>query len=155
MPVLMVSEKTCPQCGFSRNRSMRPSSRVMTMPNSSGFSMCLSATVPMAPDWRWNATSSPRSTSVRASPEMTRKVSWSCSAAFLTLPAVPSGAVAEVVAHLARQELDGDDDVLEAMVVDVPDDVLHHRPVAEGQHRLGLVGGEGPQASPLPAGHDH
>ena len=38
MPVLMVSLKTWPQVGFSRNRSIEPSSRVMTIPNSSGFS---------------------------------------------------------------------------------------------------------------------
>src|SRR5438034_1333743 len=38
MPVLMVSLKTSPHPGFSRNRSMRPSSPVITMPNSSGSS---------------------------------------------------------------------------------------------------------------------
>ena len=38
MPVLIVSLKTWPQVGFSRKRSMEPSSRVMTIPNSSGFS---------------------------------------------------------------------------------------------------------------------
>jgi hypothetical protein len=38
MPVLTVSEKTCPQAGFSRKREMRPSSSVMTIPKSSGFS---------------------------------------------------------------------------------------------------------------------
>ena len=38
MPVLIVSEKTWPHEGFSRNRSMRPSSSVTTIPNSSGLS---------------------------------------------------------------------------------------------------------------------
>ena len=65
------------------------------------------------------------------------------------------GAVAEVVADLAGQELDRDHDVLEPVVADVPDDVLHDRPVAHREHGLGLVGGEGPQAGAFPAGHDH
>jgi hypothetical protein len=52
------------------------------------------------------------------------------------------GAVAKVVADLAGQELDGDHDVLEPVVPDVSDDVLHDGPVAQRQHRLGLVGGE-------------
>jgi hypothetical protein len=38
MPVLIVSEKTCPHDGFSRKRSILPSSSVTTIPNSSGFS---------------------------------------------------------------------------------------------------------------------
>src|SRR3954454_23426171 len=37
MPVLIVSLNTWPHVGFSRKRSIEPSSRVMTMPNSSGF----------------------------------------------------------------------------------------------------------------------
>ncbi len=65
------------------------------------------------------------------------------------------GAVAEVIAHLAGQELHGDHDVLDAVVADVPDDVLHHRPVGEREHRLRLVGGQRPKAGALAAGHDH
>ncbi len=38
MPELMVSENTCPHVGFSRNRSIEPSSLVITIPYSSGFS---------------------------------------------------------------------------------------------------------------------
>ena len=38
MPVLIVSLNTWPHVGFSRKRSIEPSSRVITMPNSSGFS---------------------------------------------------------------------------------------------------------------------
>ena len=49
MPVLTVSEKTWPQVGFSRKRSMRPSSLTTTMPKSSGFSTCLRAIVTIAP----------------------------------------------------------------------------------------------------------
>ena len=34
-------------------------------------------------------------------------------------------------------------------------DVLHHRPVGQGHHRLGRVGGQRPQAGALASGHDH
>ena len=49
MPVLMVSLKTWPQVGFSKNRSIEPSSWVMTMPNSSGFSTAFRARVASGP----------------------------------------------------------------------------------------------------------
>ncbi len=91
MPVLMVSLKTCPQPGFSKKRSMVPSSRVMTMPNSSGFSTALSAMVASAWFFSWNEMTDVRSMSVRTSPEMTKKRSVSCSRALRTDPAVPSG----------------------------------------------------------------
>ncbi len=91
MPVLIVSEKTWPQDGFSRKRSIRPSSSVTTMPNSSGFSTDLSPIVTAAFFSRWHSTSFPRSTSQRASPEMTMNGSSSWSAARRTDPAVPSG----------------------------------------------------------------
>src|ERR1035441_8106016 len=55
MPVLMVSLKTWPQVGFSKNRSIDPSSRVMTIPNSSGFSTALSAIVASAPFDAWGS----------------------------------------------------------------------------------------------------
>ena len=48
MPVLIVSEKTWPQDGFSRKRSIRPSSSVTTIPNSSGFSTDFSPMVTAA-----------------------------------------------------------------------------------------------------------
>ncbi len=91
MPVLMVSLKTCPQPGFSRNRSMLPSSRVITIPNSRGFSTAHNAIVASASFFSWNAITDVRSMSVRTSPEMTRKRSVSCSRALRTEPAVPSG----------------------------------------------------------------
>ncbi len=91
MPVLIVSENTWPQDGFSRKRSIRPSSSVTTIPNSSGLSTDLSPIVAAAPFSRWNAISAPRSTSQSASPEMTRNVSSSASRARPTEPAVPSG----------------------------------------------------------------
>ena len=92
MPVLIVSEKTSPHLGFSRKRSMRPSSSVMTMPNSSGFSIGLQRERRDAHRClAWNSTSAVRSTSVNTSPEMTRKRSSSSSMALSTDPAVPSG----------------------------------------------------------------
>ena len=91
MPVLMVSLKTWPQPGFSRKRSMVPSSRVITMPNSSGFSTAHSAIVASASFFSWKEITDVRSMSVRTSPEITRKRSVSCSRALRTEPAVPSG----------------------------------------------------------------
>ena len=91
MPVLMVSEKTWLQDGFSRKRSTLPSSSVTTMPNSSGLSTDFNPIVTAAPRSLWKATSALRSTSQSASPEMTRNVSSSCFPARRTEPAVPSG----------------------------------------------------------------
>ena len=91
MPVLMVSLNTWPHVGFSRKRSIEPSSRVMTMPNSSGFSTGVSPIVAIAPRSSWKRQMAPRSMSVSTSPEMTRKRSSSCSRALRTDPAVPSG----------------------------------------------------------------
>ena len=91
MPVLMVSLNTWPHPGFSRKRSIVPSSRVMTMPNSSGFSTALSAMVASAWFFSWNAMTDVRSMSVSTSPEITKKRSVSCSRALRTDPAVPSG----------------------------------------------------------------
>ena len=75
MPVLMVSENTSPQLGFSRKRSILPSSPVITTPNSSGFCTRFSATVATAPLLRWKSIRAERSMSVSASPETTRKAS--------------------------------------------------------------------------------
>ena len=91
MPVLMVSLNTCPHVGFSRNRSIEPSSFVMMIPNSSGFSTGTRPMVAMALFSSWNRTISPRSMSVSTSPEITRKRSSSSSMALRTEPAVPRG----------------------------------------------------------------
>ena len=91
MPVLIVSVKTWPQDGFSRKRSMRPSSSVTTIPNSSGFGTLLRPIVTSASFSRWKRIRSPRSMSQSASPEMTRNVSPSASSASFTEPAVPAG----------------------------------------------------------------
>ena len=91
MPVLMVSLKTWPQVGFSRNRSIDPSSFVITIPNSSGFSTALRARVARPPWASWKSTTAPRSMSVSTSPLITRNRSSSSSLALRTEPAVPSG----------------------------------------------------------------
>ena len=71
---------------------MRPSSSMITTPNSSGFSTDLRAMrghrAALALVRRPIAV---RSKSQSASPEITRNVSSSSSSACLTLPAVPSG----------------------------------------------------------------
>src|SRR5581483_94571 len=64
------------------------------------------------------------------------------------------GPVAEVRADDVGHERHRDHDVLESVVPQEPDDVLHHRPVGQGHHRLGEVGGQGAQAGPLPSRHD-
>ena len=92
MPVLIVSLNTWPHVGFSRKRSIEPSSRVMTMPNSSGLSTGGQADRRhRAAFARGTAQIDVRSMSVITSPEMTRNVSSSSSRALPTLPAVPSG----------------------------------------------------------------
>ena len=63
MPVLIVSEKTCPHDGFSRKRSIRPSESVTTIPNSSGFSTDFSPIVTEPSYSRWNWISFVRSRS--------------------------------------------------------------------------------------------
>ena len=87
----MVSLNTCPQVGFSRKRSIDPSSRVITMPNSRGFSTAFRAMVASAPLDSWWSTSELRSRSVSTSPEITTNRSSSSSRALRTDPAVPRG----------------------------------------------------------------
>jgi hypothetical protein len=77
--------------GFSRKRSIEPSSRVITMPNSSGFSTGVRPIVARASRSSWNRTIDARSMSVTTSPEITRNRSVSSSMALRTDPAVPSG----------------------------------------------------------------
>jgi hypothetical protein len=64
-------------------------------------------------------------------------------------------AVAEVVADRVGQEGDGDDDVLEPVLLQELDDVLHHRPVGDGHHRLRLVRRQRAEAGALATRHDH
>ena len=61
------------------------------MPNSTGSSTRFNAMEPAAPVERCALTNALRSMSVSTSPEITRNVSSSSSAALRTEPAVPSG----------------------------------------------------------------
>ena len=72
MPVLMVSEKTSPHDGFSRNFVIRPSPSVMTTPYSSGSGTWRRHRVTAACFSLWNPMTALRSMSVSASPEITR-----------------------------------------------------------------------------------
>jgi hypothetical protein len=65
------------------------------------------------------------------------------------------GAVAEVVADLVGEERHRDDDLVEPVLRQQPDDVLHHGLVHQRHHRLGGVAGERAQPRPLTTGHDH
>lgn len=94
MPVLIVSLKTSPQLGFSRNLIILPFLSVMTIPKGSGFSTLVRTMVAMAFLFLWNSTALWRSMSVRTSPLITRVVSTSFHVrmAAATLPAVPRSA---------------------------------------------------------------
>jgi hypothetical protein len=63
--------------------------------------------------------------------------------------------IAEVMADDAREELDGGHDLGDAVLPEEQQDVLHHGPAHDGQHRLRLIGGEGAQPGALAPAHDH
>ncbi|MEZ5099456.1 MAG: hypothetical protein R3C15_06555 [Thermoleophilia bacterium] len=60
----------------------------------------------------------------------------------------------EVAADRLRHERQRDDHVVEPVVAQELDDVLHARPPDDRDHRLGLVRRQRPQAGPLAPGHD-
>ena len=66
---------------------------------------------------------------------------------------IPVRTVAEVVPYLIRHELQGDGDIREAVALEELHDVLHARGVDDGNHRLGLIAGQGPQTRSLPPCH--
>jgi hypothetical protein len=59
----------------------------------------------------------------------------------------------EVAADGLRHECKGDDDVLESVLGEQVDDVLHARLADDRHHRFGLVRGQRPKARALAAGH--
>ena len=87
--MLIVSEKTSPHVGFSRNRTIRPSSSVITMPYCRGLGTRVRTMVTAAPRSLWKSIAFDRSKSVMMSALITRKVPESRSSAFFTAPAVP------------------------------------------------------------------
>ncbi len=89
MPVLIVSLKTSPHDGFSRNRVILPSCAVITTPNWSGFFAWDRTIVALAPLDSWKRSAAVRSKSVRTSPLITSIRSPIPYVAFRTLPAVP------------------------------------------------------------------
>ena len=62
--------------------------------------------------------------------------------------------VPEVGADGIGHEGHGYHDVLEAVLAEQIDDVLHHGDVDHGEHGLGLIGGQGAEPCALAAGHD-
>ena len=168
MPVLIVSEKTWPQEGFSRKRSIRPSSSVTTIPNSSGLSTDFSPIVTAAPRSRC-------AREHRAQVDVAQRVARDHEDRLVEAPRrephragraerrlldrvrdvhAERLAVAEVRADRLRQEREGDDHVLEAVFPQELDDVLHARLADDRHHRLRLVRRERAQARSLAAGHD-
>ena len=168
MPVLMVSLKTWPHVGFSRKRSIVPSSRVMTMPNSSGLSTCdeadgghrLALVVEGDDLGEVDVGDDVAGDDEEALVEVLLGVAHRAGGAERRrlvgvddLHAVV-GAVTELVLDGVGQERHRHDDLVEAVAAQQVDDVLHHRPVGDRQHRLRGVRGERAQAGALAAGHD-
>ena len=168
MPVLIVSLNTWPHVGFSRNRSIVPSSWVMTMPNSSGFSTGVRpivATRLLLVVEREHLVEVDVGEHVAGDDEerLVEQVAGVADAAGRAerhrLVGVGHrdaelAAVAEVGLDVVGQERDRDDDLVEPVLLQQADDVLHHRPVGERQHRLRRVRGERAQPGALAAGHD-
>ena len=156
MPVLIVSEKTWLQEGFSRKRSIRPSSSVTTIPNSSGFSTDLRPIVTAEAFSRWNADQVGQvhvAEGVARDDEEGLVEPIACEAhragsaerRFLhrVLDRHPERvAAAEVAADRLRQERHRDDHVVQVVLLEQLEDVLHARLADDGHHRLRLVGGE-------------
>src|SRR5439155_18367064 len=63
--------------------------------------------------------------------------------------------VSEVAADRLREERDGDDDLLEAVLPEELDDVLHAGLADDRHHRLRLVRGQRSQPRSLPTCHDN
>ena len=93
VPALAKRLVVSPGCGFSTNRSTRPSASVSTMPNCDGSSTGVSEIVAFAPLRRWNATKSATFRSVMTSPLATMNVPEipAARAANPIAPAVSSG----------------------------------------------------------------
>ena len=165
----MVSLKTWPQVGFSRNRSIEPSSSgdddpelervVDRLQGQGGQAAALVVEVDhlgevdvgehVAGDDQEPLVELVAGVAHRAGgPERRRLGGVDHADAEL-------GAVPEVGADGVGHEGHRDHDVLEPVLAQQVDHVLHHRDVGHGQHGLGLVGGQRAQPGPLATGHDH
>src|SRR5918992_1479742 len=149
MPVLIVSVNTWPHEGFSRKRSMRLSESVTTMPNSSGLGTLTSPIV----------ASVARDDEEGLVQGLLRELHRAGRAGGRLLHGVPDRhaerlAAAEVAPDRLRHERDRDDHVLEPVLLEELDDVLHAGLADDGHHRLRLVRRERAKARALAAGHD-
>ncbi len=169
MPVLMVSLKTSPQPGFSKKRSTRPSPSIMTMPNSRGFGTDSRARVATEP---FSLVELDQSRQVDVGEDVAgddekavvqlvsgvehraggseRRLLRGVDEMDPQLRPVP-----EIGPDVARKEPDGDDDLLEAVLAEKADDVLGHRRIGHGEHRLGQVRRQRAEPGAFPAGHYH
>ena len=106
----------------------------------------------------------PRSMSVSASPEITRKGSSPKNSAQARTP--PGGAeqlglvavgqaIAEVLPDRVREVVQVGDHLVEAVAVEQVEDVLHHRAVEHRHHRLGDLVGQRAQAGAEARREDH
>lgn len=64
----------------------------------------------------------------------------------------PGAAVPEVVGDCLGEIPQGDGGLVDAVAAQQQEQMLQHRPAEEGNHGLGQLGGQGPQAGALPAG---
>ena len=167
MPVLIVSENTWPQEGFSRKRSIRPSSSVTTMPNSSGLSTETSpiggggslllveaheggevdVAERVAGDDEERVVELVGGQANRAGGPGRRLLDRVLDADAVRL------AAPEVRPDRLRHVRHCDHDVLESMRLQELDDVLHARPPDDRDHGLRLVRGQRAQPGALPARH--
>ena len=174
MPQLARSDSASAGSGFSWKPWIRPSSPVMTTPNCEVSLTRLVASVAIAPASALASCASRiavRSTSVSASPEMTRNDSLSArnfrdladaagGAQRLGLLAVaeldPRGrAVAEVLADRLGPVGEVGDHLRETVLGEQPRDVLHHRHVQHRRHRLRHQVGQRPQPRAEACRQDH
>ena len=168
MPVLIVSENTWPQVGFSRNRSIVP---VVAGDHDAEVDRVVH---PLQRDRRERAAVAvrlddggevdvgddvARDHEERLVELVHRVAHRTRGAERRVLGRVPHphaelGAVAEVVADLVGEERDRHHDVVEAVLREEPHDVPHHRHVRDREHRLGLVARERAQTGAFAAGQD-
>ena len=67
----------------------------------------------------------------------------------------PAGAVGKMVANDLGHEMQVDGNLVEAMPLEVAEDVLQHRPIAQGEHRLGDLAGQVAQAGAVAGTKNH
>ena len=170
MPQLPRSESASAGSGFSWKPWMRPSSSVITTPNSLGVVDPLGRQRgDPAVATRGPRAARVRSMSVSASPEMTRKrvaeeVADVAHAAGGAQQLAPRGCRRarrrtptrrRTAADQVREVVQVRDHVVEAVPRQQAQDVLHHRPAEDRHHRLRHLVGERPQPGAEPRRQHH